>query len=200
MILTFLSGIAEYERHLIIARTNEGRARAKAAGRHMGRPSKLTPQQKAQDLADLAAGRVTAADLARRHAMSKSSISRMLKKAAHAAPASRPQLDADTRRAAQSFLGKLKGSYAPLDAIVYGSRARGDHRPDSDADLAVIIKGRESDRDAIGRELSGVAYDVLIETGIRVQPLPLFAAELERPELFSTPALIENIKREGLRL
>ena len=39
LLLTMLAGIAEFERELIKARTGEGRARAKARGVHMGRPS-----------------------------------------------------------------------------------------------------------------------------------------------------------------
>jgi DNA invertase Pin-like site-specific DNA recombinase len=42
LMLTVLGGLAEFERELIKARTGEGRARAKAVGVHMGRPSKLT--------------------------------------------------------------------------------------------------------------------------------------------------------------
>ncbi len=45
LILTVLAGLAEFERELIRARTGEGRARAKAEGRRMGRPHKLTPHQ-----------------------------------------------------------------------------------------------------------------------------------------------------------
>src|SRR5438067_13158717 len=41
LMLTVLGGLAEFERELIRARTGEGRQRAKAAGIHMGRPSKL---------------------------------------------------------------------------------------------------------------------------------------------------------------
>jgi len=45
LMLTVLGGLAEFERELIRARTGEGRARAKAEGRKMGRPHKLTPHQ-----------------------------------------------------------------------------------------------------------------------------------------------------------
>ena len=45
LMLTVLAGLAEFERELIRARTGEGRARAKAEGRKMGRPYKLTPHQ-----------------------------------------------------------------------------------------------------------------------------------------------------------
>jgi DNA invertase Pin-like site-specific DNA recombinase len=45
LLLTFLGGIAEYERDLTKARTSEGRARAKERGVKMGRKPKLTPHQ-----------------------------------------------------------------------------------------------------------------------------------------------------------
>ena len=45
LMLTVLAGLAEFERELIRVRTGEGRARAKAEGRKMGRPHKLTPYQ-----------------------------------------------------------------------------------------------------------------------------------------------------------
>ena len=48
--------------------------------------------------------------------------------------------------------------------------------------------------------MAGVAFEVLMETGVRVQGLRLWAEELERPERFSNPALIEAITREGIRL
>jgi predicted nucleotidyltransferase len=83
---------------------------------------------------------------------------------------------------------------------VYGGRACGTHKADSDADLAVILKGKRGDRSAAAIDMAGIAVDVLQETGILVQALPLWEDELKRPELFGNPALIENIKREGLRL
>jgi uncharacterized protein len=111
-----------------------------------------------------------------------------------------PSLDPDTLRAAQAFLGRLRGKYAPLRALLYGSRARGDHGPDSDVDIAVLLKGRRGDRYRAMRDMSDAAYDVLLETGILIQPLPLWEDEFERPQKFSNPALIETIRREGLRL
>ncbi len=40
-VLTVLDGLAEFERELILARTNDGRVRAKARGVKFGRPAKL---------------------------------------------------------------------------------------------------------------------------------------------------------------
>ena len=43
--LTVLGGLAEFERELIRARTDEGRKRAQAGGVRFGRKLKLTPHQ-----------------------------------------------------------------------------------------------------------------------------------------------------------
>jgi DNA invertase Pin-like site-specific DNA recombinase len=45
LMLTVLGGLAEFERKLIRARTAEGRERAKANGKSLGRPHKLTLHQ-----------------------------------------------------------------------------------------------------------------------------------------------------------
>jgi DNA invertase Pin-like site-specific DNA recombinase len=45
LMVTILGGLAEFERSLIIARTSEGRARAKANGVRFGRPRKLSAFQ-----------------------------------------------------------------------------------------------------------------------------------------------------------
>jgi len=97
-------------------------------------------------------------------------------------------------------LGKLAGKHPAIEAILYGSRARGDHRPDSDADIAVILKGRRGDRIKTAVDFAGVEFHVLMETGVMVQGLPLWEGELARAETFMNPALIENILREGVRL
>ena len=56
LLITFLAGIAEFERSLILARTGEGRARAKAAGVKFGRKLKLDLHQRREVLERLRAG------------------------------------------------------------------------------------------------------------------------------------------------
>jgi uncharacterized protein len=109
-------------------------------------------------------------------------------------------LDAETERAARAFLKRLEGKYPLREAILFGSRARGDHKPDSDADIAVILKGEKGDRYKVSGDMAGVEFHVLMETGVMVQGLPLWEDELARPESFSNPALIANILREGVHL
>ena len=76
LMLTVLAGLAEFERHLIKTRTGEGRARAKAAGVHMGRPSKLTPHQQREAIARRDAGEALT-DIARTFGVSHTTISRL---------------------------------------------------------------------------------------------------------------------------
>src|SRR6516162_8625348 len=45
LMLAVLGGLADVERDLIRTRTSEGRSRAKAQGKAMGRPPSLTPTQ-----------------------------------------------------------------------------------------------------------------------------------------------------------
>jgi DNA invertase Pin-like site-specific DNA recombinase len=58
LLSTLLAAIAEFERERIRERTGEGRKRAQARGVKFGRPSKLTPHQKGEALAQLQAKRV----------------------------------------------------------------------------------------------------------------------------------------------
>ena len=46
LMIKMLAAVADFERDLIIERTQAGQARARNAGTHMGRPSKTTPEQR----------------------------------------------------------------------------------------------------------------------------------------------------------
>jgi uncharacterized protein len=113
---------------------------------------------------------------------------------AHRAP------DDETLRAARAFLRRLEGRYPVAEGILFGSRARGAHHKGSDADLAVVLTGAHGDRTAAALDMAGIAFEVLLDTGILVDALPLWTDELDRPESFGNPALIYNIQREGVRL
>ena len=76
LMLTVLGGLAEFERSLILARTSEGRTRAKARGVKFGRKLALTPHQRAEALARRAAGE-SSVEIARSYAVSHSTISRL---------------------------------------------------------------------------------------------------------------------------
>jgi len=81
LMLTVLSGIAEFERDLILQRTNEGRARAMAEGTRFGRKPKLTKHQAREALKRVAAGEPLR-EIALSYAVDHSTISRLKTRAA----------------------------------------------------------------------------------------------------------------------
>ena len=76
LMLAVLGGLADVERDLIRTRTAEGRSRAKAQGKHMGRPPSLTPTQQKEAIRRRAQG-ATLDELARSYNVSRATISRV---------------------------------------------------------------------------------------------------------------------------
>jgi len=76
LMLAVLGGLADVERDLIRTRTAEGRSRAKAQGKHMGRPPSLTPAQQKEAARRRAQG-ATLDELARSYNVSRATISRL---------------------------------------------------------------------------------------------------------------------------
>ncbi len=109
-------------------------------------------------------------------------------------------IDASTQVAAQAFLHKIFSKYDYSEAILFGSRARKDHHPESDMDVAVLLKGVPGKFIATKLAMDDLAYEVLLDTGIRISPLPIWSEEWAHPEKYSNPSLITNIQREGIRL
>ena len=76
LMLTMLSGLAEFERGLIPARTAEGRERAKVRGAKLGRRPKLTPHQQREAIKRREAGEPMR-EIARTYNVHTSTISRL---------------------------------------------------------------------------------------------------------------------------
>ena len=89
----------------------------------------------------------------------------------------------------------LAASEPGLDLLVlFGSRARGDARPDSDYDVAVFLK----DLDNFGQEAGRIAEietDILYDTGAIINAMPFKAGSYQEHT-----GLIRELRREGLDL
>lgn len=109
-------------------------------------------------------------------------------------------VDPATLNAANAFVDRVSAHYPVSRAILFGSRARGRFTQYSDADIAVVLRGHPSKFLTIKLAMADIAYDVLLETGIRIQPLPIWEEEWDRPESYPNPHLLQNIHRDGIRL
>ncbi|MDC6130736.1 recombinase family protein [Burkholderia gladioli] len=76
MTMQVLNAVAEFERDLLIERTQAGIARAKAEGKAMGRPSALSKQQQEQVRQQLSQG-ASVASLAKSYSTSRQTIMRI---------------------------------------------------------------------------------------------------------------------------
>ena len=113
----------------------------------------------------------------------------------------RPQnLPTATLEATRAFAVRIARAYATQSIMLFGSRARGTAHAESDADVAVVLKGAPGHFVHTKMAMNDIAYDILLATGIRIQPLPVWETEWAHPENYSNPHLLHNIARDGIAL
>jgi uncharacterized protein len=116
-----------------------------------------------------------------------------------AVPTSSPRTtaDLDLHPAVQRFAAAARAKFGDrLDRIVlYGSRAHGDHRPDSDYDIAIFVRDRVNAYTEYA-DLAGIAGWALADDDVEIN------AWLHRAEAWpsSTLPILRAIRRDGITL
>lgn len=87
---------------------------------------------------------------------------------------------------------RLVAALDPEAIYLVGSRARGDHRPDSDFDLIVVHRGREEDLDF------DAAYAPVTGLGVGVDVIPVALADFDIERRAVTGLLAEAMKEARL--
>ncbi len=82
------------------------------------------------------------------------------------------KIDLQTQSAANAFKVKLAHHFDVQETLLFGSRARQTQHSESDADVAVLLRGEAGKFIDTKFAMDDLAYEVLLETGIRIQPLP----------------------------
>lgn len=110
------------------------------------------------------------------------------------------KLDRHTKKAVRRFLTLIKGKCDVVKAIVFGSRARGDHHEESDADVAVLLRDGQQKTWDLRREISDLSFDVMLETGIHISTILIGLEEWKHPKSHQNPDLLKNIVKDGIRV
>lgn len=69
-----------------------------------------------------------------------------------------------------------------VGVYLFGSRARNDHRPDSDADLAIVLTELRGSALDEKMRLVDLGFDALTDSGVMIQPWPFTEAQWEMRE------------------
>ena len=77
--------------------------------------------------------------------------------------------------------------------VLFGSRARGNHRAESDYDVAVFLKDWRSLWDEL-EGMSAAALEILVETGADISAKPFRAAAWKEQSAF-----MHELRRDGRR-
>lgn len=81
-------------------------------------------------------------------------------------------------------------------AILYGSEARGDARPDSDIDVLILLDDNEKLTAERELEITRHLYEVEVDTGVIISPMVMLRRMWES---VTTPFTI-NVMKEGIVL
>lgn len=111
----------------------------------------------------------------------------------------RPPTESEVERALSVFGASVREAYGDRlrGLYLFGSRARGDHEPDSDADVAVVLSADGWDFWKEKMRLTDVATDVIVDSGVHIQAWPVTQPEWEYPERHVNPKLVHAMKRDG---
>jgi uncharacterized protein len=91
----------------------------------------------------------------------------------------------------------IRETDANADAWLFGSRARGDSRADSDWDVLILVENKAITNE-IEDKFRGPLYDLELETGEIISTF-IYPKKIWNRNLVFSP-LYKNIKKEGIRL
>lgn len=107
-------------------------------------------------------------------------------------------IDELTKQSIERFISESLKQYPIKQVVLFGSRARSSPSNQSDADVMLLLQGEHGNFVSTKLAMADIAFDVMLETGIRIDPLPVWEDQWLNPTSFSNPKLLANIEREGV--
>lgn len=108
----------------------------------------------------------------------------------------------EEQSALADFVTAVRNHYGARldDILVFGSRARGDARADSDVDLAVILRDEIADFWHEKLLLADLSYDALVKADLIIQSWPISRVQWEAPETAPNPDFVRRIRSDAVAL
>ena len=100
--------------------------------------------------------------------------------------------------ALDEFSTRIREALGPnlRELRLFGSKARGDARPDSDLDVLVVVA---SDRVSAEDRAIDIAFDVNVASDLYISPRVVTAESLTDP-VWRTTLFVQTVTREGVAL
>ena len=105
----------------------------------------------------------------------------------------------EERRTLQQFVEDVREHYGERfrDVVVFGSRARGDHRDDSDVDLAVVLVDEAFDFWTEKLKLIDMSHEAFFNSDLNIQAWPIAWAAWLDPALHGNPRFVREVRRDA---
>ena len=110
-----------------------------------------------------------------------------------------PPDDATVARALADFAAAVRRHYGDRlrGLYLFGSRARGDHTAESDADVAVVLADGDWRVLEEKKALIRLGYDLMVDTGTDIQAWPMRESEWREPHRHHNPTFAAAVRAEG---
>lgn len=107
-------------------------------------------------------------------------------------------LSANAQSAVAEFVSRVREALGQnlLDVRLFGSRARGDSRPDSDVDIALIVEANRTRAEDVAID---IAFDVNVANDLYISPRVIERRVLVDP-VWRTTGFVRALEREGVAL
>jgi uncharacterized protein len=111
----------------------------------------------------------------------------------------RPPTEEEVRNALRRFSADVRRQYGHRlrGLYLFGSRARGDHNPDSDADVAVVLADDDWRFWDEKMKLVDIAFDIGVDHRLYLQPWPFTESEWRDPERSRRAKLVRSAQRDA---
>jgi predicted nucleotidyltransferase len=107
-------------------------------------------------------------------------------------------LSPSRQAAVATFVSRIRRALGTnlVDVRLFGSCARGDDRPDSDIDIAIVVAGHRVQAEDLAID---IAFDVNLEHDLYISPRVIEQSVLAHP-VWRTTGFVTSLEREGIPL